>query len=169
MQAVEPKHRKNQAESHIYIRLPTGKPQKTPYCNSHFFLPGVAEHRIAKSPGLKGCGAFLFFFMSVQICRAFFNTHNVTCRFALFLTQLFPYIFSLHLHSNEPRQLSIANLFSCSVYLYRLVVDTFSYQGILNEKNILRDNQLAHNFSTLRQIFLQYQQQRSSSVEQFHL
>jgi len=84
-------------------------------------------------------GFFIFFKLFLNQ-GAFFNTHNVTCRFALFLTQLFPYIFSLHLHSNEPRQLSIANLFSCSVYLYRLVVDTFSYQGILNEKNILRDN-----------------------------
>jgi len=54
MQTVEPRHRKNKTGSHISINLPTEKPQKTPYCNSYFFLPGVAESASwrTKSPGL---------------------------------------------------------------------------------------------------------------------
>ncbi len=90
---------KNKTGSHIFIRLPTEKPQKTPYCNSYFFLPGVAEHRVAKSPGLKGCGALLFFFMSVQICGAFFNTHNVSS--ILSTVTLFQFIFKSGYCSNK--------------------------------------------------------------------
>jgi hypothetical protein len=71
---------KNKTGSHIFIWLPTEKPQKTPYRNSYFFLPGVAEHRIAESPVSKDQG-LLFFFKLFLNQGAFFNTHNVVRSF----------------------------------------------------------------------------------------
>ena len=49
-----------------YVVL-SAKTTETPYLNSYLFASGVAEHRIAKSPGLNGLGALLFFFKSVQV------------------------------------------------------------------------------------------------------
>src|SRR6185312_17110104 len=98
MQTVEPRHRKNKTGSHIFINLPKQKRHKTPYCNSYFFLPGVAEHRIAKSPGLKGCGLFYLFscqfkFAGLSSIRIMLPVSAFSCSLSL-LQYLSPYFAS---------------------------------------------------------------------------
>jgi len=53
MQTVEPGHQNNKTRSYIFIWLFPQKAQKTPYDILASLQPGVAEHRIAESPGLK--------------------------------------------------------------------------------------------------------------------
>ena len=62
----------------IYVcSSPCKKHRKHLTAIAALFVPGVAEHRIAESPGRNAPGA-LYFFQIVPDWGAFFNTHNVS-------------------------------------------------------------------------------------------